>query len=345
MCIKVSLIVAIYNVEKYLRECIDSLVNQTYKNLEIILVDDGAKDSCPEICDEYKKQDSRIVVIHKPNGGLVSARKAGIKIATGDYVLNVDGDDFIEPDMIEQMLKKAIENDADVVISGYKSHSEKQVIKLGNYAESGIYTGEKLNELKCKLFYSGNFYEGQVIPAVWNKLMKHSLLLLLQLSVPEKIKMGEDIAVTFPAITKSNCVVIDNEFCPYHYRLVENSMSRKNDEIYFERVAILFSYLDSIFTEVKTIKSLKYYKLFMLYVGCNSFLFSKGVTGLLSQNFKLAKIMGKLDLKEMVSDINYSTFSREQICFINSLKRKDFCSYIICRLEISLINKLFRKSK
>ena len=106
----VSVIVPIYMVEKYICECVNSIILQSYKNLEIILVDDGSPDRCPEICDEYAKQDSRIKVIHKPNGGLSDARNAGIEIAEGEYLSFVDSDDVIHHEMIEVLMQPLIEN-------------------------------------------------------------------------------------------------------------------------------------------------------------------------------------------------------------------------------------------
>ena len=103
---KVSIIVPIYNVEKYLSKCIESILSQTYKNIEIILVDDGSPDNSPQICDEYAKKDDRIIVIHKANGGVSSARNAGIDIATGKYIGFVDPDDYIENNMYELMVNK-----------------------------------------------------------------------------------------------------------------------------------------------------------------------------------------------------------------------------------------------
>ena len=114
-----SVIVPIYNVEKYLDKCIQSIVDQTYSNIEIILVDDGSPDNCPAMCDEWAKRDSRIKVIHKKNGGLGYARNAGLDVATGVYVAFVDSDDHIAPQMYETLMKKAIEYDIDVVKSGF----------------------------------------------------------------------------------------------------------------------------------------------------------------------------------------------------------------------------------
>ncbi len=111
---KISVIVPVYKVEKYLARCVDSIIDQTYKNLEIILVDDGSPDGCGAMCDEYAKKDERIKVIHKENGGLSSARNAGLDIATGDYIAFVDSDDRITPDAYENLLK-ALDGKSDAI--------------------------------------------------------------------------------------------------------------------------------------------------------------------------------------------------------------------------------------
>ena len=115
----ISIIIPVFNVEQYLPKCLDSVINQTCKNIEIILVDDGSKDSSGRICDKYAQQDSRIIVVHKENGGLSSARNAGLDIATGDYVMFVDSDDYVEPYFCEIPLKYAIENNVEIVSFGY----------------------------------------------------------------------------------------------------------------------------------------------------------------------------------------------------------------------------------
>lgn len=114
----ISVIVPVYKVEKYLQKCIDSILNQTYENLEIILVDDGSPDNCPRICDEYARRDGRVRVIHKQNGGLSDARNAGLKVFCGEYLMFVDSDDWIEPNYVEAMFAVATRHDLDLVISG-----------------------------------------------------------------------------------------------------------------------------------------------------------------------------------------------------------------------------------
>lgn len=117
---KLSVIVPVYNVETYLNRCIDSIINQTYKNLEIILVDDGSTDKSGKICDKYAAIDSRIKVIHKKNGGLVSARKYGVMNATGDYITDVDSDDWIENQAFSYMIEKLSQYNPDMLVLGHK---------------------------------------------------------------------------------------------------------------------------------------------------------------------------------------------------------------------------------
>lgn len=126
----ISVIVPVYNVEKYIDKCINSIINQTYKNLEIILVDDGSPDNCGNICDEYSKKDNRIIVIHKENGGVSSARNIGIKNAKGKWITFVDSDDWIENDYVEKLSKIGIQNKAEVVLCGYNRiyNNDKQPI-------------------------------------------------------------------------------------------------------------------------------------------------------------------------------------------------------------------------
>ena len=123
---KVSIVIPIYKVEHYMRRCVDSLVNQTYKNIEIILVDDGSPDRCPQICDDYANEDSRIKVIHKKNGGLSDARNAGLHIATGEYVMYVDSDDYVELDACEQLIN-AMKPEIDFVVGVIKEIRGKSV--------------------------------------------------------------------------------------------------------------------------------------------------------------------------------------------------------------------------
>jgi glycosyltransferase involved in cell wall biosynthesis len=125
---KISVIIPIYNVEKYLSVCLESVINQTYQNLEIILVDDGSTDACPKICDDYATKDNRIKLIHKKNGGLSDARNIGVKHATGDLISFVDSDDVLSLYFYEKLINILEENDADIVECGFrKFYNEKEL--------------------------------------------------------------------------------------------------------------------------------------------------------------------------------------------------------------------------
>lgn len=219
----ISVIVPIYRIERYLGLCIESLINQTYKNLEIILVDDGSPDRCPEICDLYAKKDSRIKVIHKENGGLVSARKAGISIATGKYVGYVDGDDWVGEGFYESLHNHITAHYADIACAGFQRDLFSKTAVFTDNLQPGLYEGESLEVLKRRMLSDGDFFKVGVSTYVWNKLFKRELLLETQLNVDNAISIGEDGAVTYPALMKANKVVLTANTA-YHYRQREDSM-------------------------------------------------------------------------------------------------------------------------
>lgn len=182
----VSVIVPIYNVEKYLKRCIDSILNQTYKNLEIILVDDGSPDKCPQICDEYAKEDDRIIVIHNKNGGVSSARNAGLDIARGKYIGFVDPDDYINYDMYSAMVNEMDNFACDAVICGFCQVSEKEnkIIRKESLQSKVLRVEECFKEL---FSFSGL----AIKPVVWNKLFKRDIISDLRFC--EYIEISEDL--------------------------------------------------------------------------------------------------------------------------------------------------------
>lgn len=166
----ISIIVPIYKVEKFLRKCIDSIINQTYKNIEIILVDDGSPDSCGVICDEYEKEDNRIRVIHKKNGGLSEARNYGIEASIGKYIMFVDSDDYIDKNMCERLLSIAQRYDTDITMCEIYEISgmQKYISPISNLERNKIFNGDIVMK-EFFLRYSTELY------ASWNKLYKREL--------------------------------------------------------------------------------------------------------------------------------------------------------------------------
>lgn len=196
--LKISVIVPIYKVEKYLDRCIDSIINQTYKHLEIILVDDGSPDHCPQMCDEWAKKDNRIKVIHKINGGVSSARNAGLDVATGEYIQFVDSDDYLELNACETLVDKMITNDADIVVSGFTP--------IGNHVKC-----IKAVDFATRNFMQGvqNLYICGVLNAIWNKLYKKNLINHIRFQ--EKMKYGEDLLFNLQYMQNCQLIVYTSE--------------------------------------------------------------------------------------------------------------------------------------
>ncbi|MCC8089530.1 MAG: glycosyltransferase [Rikenellaceae bacterium] len=222
----ISVIVPIYGIERYIGLCIESIINQTYKNLEIILVDDGSPDRCPEICDLYAQKDPRIKVVHKKNGGLVSARKSGLLVSHGEYVGYVDGDDWLGAGFYSSLYTAILSSNADMVCAGYCRELFNKCVRFTNYIPGGIYEGERLVELKKSMASYGEFYRPGITTYVWNKLFKRSILYNHQMAVDEKITIGEDAAVTYPTLMDCERVCV-TDCSAYHYRQREDSMLKK----------------------------------------------------------------------------------------------------------------------
>jgi len=226
----ISVIVPIYKVEKYLRQCIESLIAQPLSDFEIILVDDGSPDSCPLICDEYAALDSRIKVVHKSNGGLVSARKAGFEASKGEYIGFVDGDDWIEPFMFEKMQKAVVEYHPDMVLSEFFCNFDDRVQNSSQNFNEGFYSKEKLiSDIYPLMLFNGTYYNFGVSPSCWSKLYKRELLEKNLSLVDDRTRMGEDAAFTYPCLLDAQ-----SAFCiktpMYHYRITNQSMSKAYDE-------------------------------------------------------------------------------------------------------------------
>lgn len=240
----ISVIVPIYLIDKYLGICIESIIKQTYSNLEIILVDDGSPDRCPEICDLYASKDDRIKVIHKENGGLVSARKAGLLASTGEYISYVDGDDWIGPGYYQSLYSLLADCDADIVIAGFSRDLFLKSQPIINSVPQGIYEDDALHNLFRKMILNGDFFRHGITTYVWNKLFKRALLMKYQLKVDDRITIGEDAAVVYPLLLECNRVCITDN-CAYHYRQREDSMLKRTGDFKAEsiKLKILHDYL------------------------------------------------------------------------------------------------------
>ncbi|MCM1038087.1 MAG: glycosyltransferase [Ruminococcus sp.] len=242
-----SVIVPFYNTEIFLPKCIESIRQQTYSNLEIILVNNGSTDHSNNVCERYQKCDSRIKVIYEKMRGAVAARKAGVKIAAGQYAAYVDSDDWIEPDMYKTMMDRI--GDADIIACGLKQDINAKCIGYQTSAlPPGVYCGEGLTELHKKMIYTGHFYSWGVQSSVVSKIYKTELLRRNQLKVPNEIRMGEDPACLYPALLEIQKIIIIEE-CFYHYQIRNDSVMGISDKQELERYKVLFSYLKKCFSQ------------------------------------------------------------------------------------------------
>lgn len=225
MAEKISVIIPVYNVKKYLRKCVESVTSQTYKNLEILLVDDGSTDGSGEMCRKLAESDKRILVIHKENGGLSDARNVGMDAATGDFIAFVDSDDWIDPDMYEVLYRLLKDYQADIAVCRFKNVYRNR-IEDGSTDQLAVY--DNLSALKAIAKIENNFYPTH---NVWNKLYKKELLSEIRFI---KGKLVEDLYFTPYVIYESNrCVYIDS--AKYNY-LRERPDSIMNGPLNIKRI-------------------------------------------------------------------------------------------------------------
>ena len=212
---RISVIIPVYGVEKYLDKCVESVVNQTYKDIEIILIDDGGKDKCPEMCDDWAKRDNRIIVIHKENGGQGLARNAGLDIATGEYILFVDSDDYIELNMVDELVKGTDDGKHDIVLCGYKVANSFR--KLNNwYKTKEICNNE---ELIYRYVYDKIIITGPVC-----KLFRRTLFDSIRFP---NFRANEDAFIMHRLIGKSNTSKIIED-CLYIQNIRYDSTEQKS---------------------------------------------------------------------------------------------------------------------
>lgn len=231
----VSIIVPVFNVEAYIAQCIESIQRQTYRNIQVILVDDGSTDKSGAICDNYAAGDSRIEVVHRQNGGLVRARKCGLKRAKGQYIGFVDGDDYIDSGMY-QTLAKAIELEkADFVHSGYWENVAKKIVPARKVITHPLDKVELLENI-----LSGA--EAGITPSIWSKLFQADFIKRSYSKIPPDCVLGEDVLALCICILESEKIALTDK-AEYHYRTRENSLSHRNEIDDIRKIFLLYDNL------------------------------------------------------------------------------------------------------
>ncbi|QLL74727.1 glycosyltransferase family 2 protein [Lactobacillus crispatus] len=240
----VSIIVPVYNVEKFLNQCIDSIVNQEYKNFEVILVDDGSTDNSGIICDKYSKEYSYIHSFHKSNSGLGLTRNYGMKHANGKYIMFVDSDDFLGPACLENLIKPLSQEKFDTVIGGFIRIDDTGKISLKKNYKSKSFFGEEVKDnVMEKMLGNSPKKNDSIKMSVWNNLYSLELIKRNKLQfVSERKYISEDIVwdLDYFQYSKSVKIVSSNE---YYYRFNPDSLSHKYLPNKFELYVVLYSYL------------------------------------------------------------------------------------------------------
>ncbi|HHY82924.1 MAG TPA: glycosyltransferase [Clostridiales bacterium] len=217
----VSIIVPVYNTESFIDTCLTSIRNQTYKNIQIILVNDGSTDSSPEICSRHAEDDSRIMVLHKYNGGVSSARNAGLDVSTGTYIMFVDSDDRIESNAVETLVNVQKTYDFDVIVFGYcmEYNSKNETIRICSPSQS-YYSKEQLMPLAARMIEDGRMHP------IWNKFYKASILKRLNICFEEQLNLAEDVLFNYHVIFEIESLHITDR-CFYHYTIRGESLDHR----------------------------------------------------------------------------------------------------------------------
>ncbi len=245
----VSVIVPVYNVKAYLEKCINSILNQTYENLEVLIVDDGSTDGSSDICDQFLEKDKRVFVIHKENGGVVSARQAGIERAKGEYAIAIDSDDWIEPMMISELYTLAVENDADIISSGYYRESNNIYNIITDGIKEGVYSSNNKEFLYRTMVYENSDKRG-IQGFIWSKLIKLSLMKKVHSKISNKICCFEDWALVYSCCVYAEIIVVTHKVY-YHYMIRTGSASTSIMPYYFSSINDVYLFLKEQFGKSK----------------------------------------------------------------------------------------------
>lgn len=322
---KISVIVPIYNTEKYVEKCVDSICKQSFTDLEIILVDDGSTDGSGKMCDVFCEKDCRVKVIHKENGGLVSARKAGLAVATSDFVTYVDGDDWVDKDAYECMYNDICIHNVDVAFYGHFEVVGEVNKKVLHSLPKGYHNKDSLlKKIYPQMIAGKEFFSWRLFPSVWDALYKRDVLLPSQMDVPNEINMGEDAACIYPMMLQLDSIYISDE-CFYHYRQNGDSMikTKKNKFIEQKEFNQLHQYVNKKLSELAYIYDVRnqwlYYMLFMMIPRADH---------LLNEYEELPYIFPFLNVKKGMTIAIYGAGSFGTRLY-NYLKEKNYCKVVV----------------
>lgn len=340
MSIKVSVIIPVYNAEKYITQCIESLLNQTLTDCEFIFVNDGSKDNSGTIINEYKEKDNRIKFVNQTNQGVSVARNTGLHIAAGEYIGFVDADDFIEKDMFEVLYQTGVKDECDIVICNFQS-------KMNNYTVESHY------EFPENVIFGYKYTQENILPyflrkddlnTVCTKIYKAKLITTAKATFPNNITLGEDGMFNIQCFNRAKKVQFIN-YNGYHYREVEGSATRNTANVdYFKRAVEVYKLeLPTLFNGLnrETILKLKSIKLINNVMGYLYIYFRPIKEQSIIKRYKYIKNMITNEhVREALTyfiEENYQTLGRYEKFLIDMIKRKSilglYCATTYSRLK------------
>ena len=305
----ISIVVPVYNVEDYLEKCIQSILNQSYKNLEIILVDDGSPDNCPKICDKYEKLDSRIKVIHKKNGGLSDARNIGIKNAKGKYISFVDSDDYIKENFIEDMYNLLIKYDADIACSQMKITNKTNDDVVNENKKINIYSS--LDAIKETL------YQRNIDNSAPSKLFKKELFDDICFPVGYTF---EDLDTVYKVFLKCEKIVVSNYKYYFYYQREDSILHTVKDKT----IEDLLFIANNMYSSLEKYEGLKSAVLARL-INAHFYVYNR------TKNEKY-----KQDSKEFIIK------NRKKVLKDKNISLKTKCGIILSYISFSLMSKIYK---
>ena len=240
----VSVIIPVYNAEKYLKECVDSVIIQTYEKLDIVLVDDGSKDNSLKICNKYYKNDERVQVIRKENGGPMSACIAGVQAAKGEYFMFMDSDDWIDIDTIEELVGKTSQNKKEMICSNYIIEKANQSIPIKQSMKPGVYDRTAIEKQLFPVILGNE--ERRIHGSRCMKLISRELIINNLAHTDLNVTMGEDLYLIFLAILDAERIVVVEDGYYYHYRFVDSSLVHRYKPHMYQEVRQLYDYMQKV---------------------------------------------------------------------------------------------------
>ena len=324
---EITVIVPVYNVKPYLRQALDSIREQSYSNYKMMVVDDGSTDGCAEICDEYKAADPRIEVVHKKNGGLMSAWVCGLEQVKTEFVVFVDSDDYIAVDMLQIFMESQRKNNADVVIGNYKWFNESNTVREKNKHKAGFYSKERmLKEIYPNMINAGKFQSRGLVLSRWGKLIRTNLIRENLKYCDLRISYGEDLNIMIPVFCDCNSIeIVEEQSSDYHYRMNPHSILHTYKSTMLQQVELLYEKLNQAVSDKRMdyLKTQLQADYLAAIVQCfKNELSNTNGKKVIVNNIEL---MGEnKKVKKAISEVDWKNYELKNKVIIYSLKHRNF---------------------